>query len=63
MNERLREIMVKAGYAAPEMAGRAQKLVELITEEYANQFHMIFTDEKYKRRIDKAILKHFESQE
>ena len=63
MNKRLHEIMVEAGYAAPEMAGRAQKLVELITKEYANQFHMIFTDEQYKRRIDKTILNHFESQE
>jgi hypothetical protein len=28
MNERLREIMLEVGYAAPEMATRAQKLVE-----------------------------------
>ncbi len=32
MNERLRVIMAEAGYAAPEMAGRALKLVELIKQ-------------------------------
>ena len=30
MNERLRELMIEAGYAAPELAGRAKKLAELI---------------------------------
>ena len=30
MNERLRELMLKADYPAPELAGRAQKLAELI---------------------------------
>ncbi len=36
MNERLRELMVEAGYAAPELAGRANKLAELILRECAN---------------------------
>ena len=35
MNERLRELMLAAGYAAPELAGRAQKLAELIVKECA----------------------------
>ncbi len=35
MNERLRELMVEAGYAAPELAGRANKLAELILRECA----------------------------
>ena len=30
MNERLRELMLEAGYATPEIAGRAKKLSELI---------------------------------
>ncbi len=36
MNERIRELMFEAGYAAPELAGRANKLVELIVHECAN---------------------------
>lgn len=30
MNPKLRELMIEAGYAAPEMAGRAHKLSELL---------------------------------
>ena len=33
MNEKIRELMLKAGYAAPELAGRAHKLAELIVQE------------------------------
>ena len=33
MNERLYDLMLQAGYAAPELAGRAQKLAELITQD------------------------------
>jgi hypothetical protein len=33
MNERLKQLMQEAGYAAPELAGRAQKLAELIVRE------------------------------
>lgn len=36
MNKRLRELMLEAGYAAPELAGRANKLAELIVWECAN---------------------------
>lgn len=36
MNERLRDLMLQAGYAAPELAGRAQKLAELIVRECTN---------------------------
>ena len=32
MNEKLKELMLEAGYASPEMAGRAQKLAELIVQ-------------------------------
>jgi hypothetical protein len=33
MNERLRDLMIRAGYAAPEIAVRAQRLAELITQD------------------------------
>jgi hypothetical protein len=37
MNERIKELMLEAGYAAPELAGRANKLVELVVEECAQR--------------------------
>ena len=33
MNQRLQELMVESGYAAPDIAGRANKLAELIVRE------------------------------
>jgi hypothetical protein len=36
MNERIKELMLEAGYAAPEIAGRANKFAELIVEECIN---------------------------
>lgn len=32
MKERLRELMLEAGYASPEIAGRAIKLAQLIVQ-------------------------------
>jgi hypothetical protein len=37
MNEQLRQLMLEAGYAAPELAGRANKFAELIVQECMNQ--------------------------
>ena len=37
MNDRLRELMLAAGYAAPELAGRAKVLAELIVNECAER--------------------------
>ena len=37
MNERLKQLMLEAGYAAPELAGRALKLAELIVKECDSQ--------------------------
>jgi hypothetical protein len=37
MNTKLKELMIKADYAAPEIAGRAQVLAELIVKECAQQ--------------------------
>ena len=59
MNKRLNELMLEAGYAAPEIAGRANLLAELIIKECANLFKRTHTDEEYQRRIDKTIRKHF----
>jgi len=33
MNPRIRELMVQAGYASPELAGRAHNLAELLVKE------------------------------
>ena len=33
MNQRIQELMLEAGYAAPELAVRVQKLAELIINE------------------------------
>ena len=33
MNDQIKKLMLEAGYAAPEIAGRARKLSELIVEE------------------------------
>jgi len=33
MNARIRELMIQAGYAAPELAGRAHRLAELVVKE------------------------------
>ena len=32
MNEKLRELMLEAGFAAPEIAGRGQRLAKLIVQ-------------------------------
>lgn len=37
MNDRIKELMLEAGYAAPEIAGRANKLAELIVRECIKQ--------------------------
>ena len=60
MNERLRELMLEAGYAAPELAGRAQVLARLIVRECAE-----FADEHndYSEGVTlgvgRAIKQHF----
>ena len=40
MNSRLKQLMLEAGYAAPEIAGRAKKLTELIVKDCANMTDM-----------------------
>ena len=36
MNERLKELMLEAGFAAPELAGRANKFAELLVQDCAD---------------------------
>jgi len=36
MNARIKELMLEAGYASPELASRAKKLAELIIKECIN---------------------------
>lgn len=54
MNERLKDLMIQAGYAAPELAGRANKLAELIVRECAN-----VADKAEPYKSTDLILKHF----
>jgi len=37
MNDKLKQLMLEAGYAAPELAGRANVLAELIVKECAER--------------------------
>ena len=41
MNERLRELMLEAGYAAPEIAKRAQLLAGLIVQDVIDQITVV----------------------
>ena len=53
MNERLKELMLEAGYAAPEMAGRANKLAELIVKECCD-----IADEVERADMDSYVSKY-----
>ncbi len=70
MNERLNELMIQAGYAAPEMEGRAHKLAQLIVEECVkavdltntHHVHTTFDDNLVRTTMSKtktAIKQHF----
>ena len=56
MNERLRQLMVQADYPAPEIAGRAQKLAELIVRECA---HVALMSNGNNLHVCELIKKHF----
>ena len=47
MNPRIRELMIQADYPAPEIAKRAQKLVELVIRECAN--HILESSDRYRK--------------
>ena len=65
MNERIREVWIKAARedSDPDNWDTQEKFIErfaeVIVRECADQFKLVHTDEQYARRIDKTILKHF----
>ena len=72
MNNRIEELMLEAGYAAPALAGRAIKLVDLIVNEFdiilANEFLDCIgnKDKKSEKRIERLrdrIKTHFKVKE
>ena len=58
MNERLRELMLEAGYAAPELAGRAQVLARLIVEEATDLVYDML-DQNTSGEVVVEIKQHF----
>ena len=52
MNSRLRELMAEAGYAAPELAGRAQRLAELLPKECTGIYEAIDNGNPVKGTTD-----------
>lgn len=62
MNERIKELYdIAQGSIDPmdKNGNVMEKFANLILQECASLFPMIFTDEQYPRRIDKTIKKHF----
>jgi len=66
MNERIRELMLEAGYAAPEIAGRANKFAELIVQEcmqvcinMGNEYEIKSAGQYQAEMFAFAIKKHF----
>jgi hypothetical protein len=55
MNEQLRQLMVEADYPAPELAPRAQKLVELIVRD----IHQYVDGRDTAQVISNGILKRY----
>jgi hypothetical protein len=53
MNEHIKELMLEAGYAAPELAERAQKLAQLIVQECASIVTEQSADRPYLAKIIK----------
>ena len=65
MNEQLKELMLKAGYAAPELAGRANKLAELLVKQMldiTDAHTEVFQTDRDKALVDhikKSVRQHF----
>ena len=59
MNDHLRELMLQAGYAAPELAGRAQQLAELIVRECGVALNPMLRDMVSRGQAYDLIRKHF----
>ena len=51
MNERIKTLMEQADYAAPEIAARAQKLVELVVKDFYTICDQAWADnEEHKKK-------------
>jgi hypothetical protein len=59
MNTRIKELMLEAGFAAPEIAGRANKLAELIVTECADVITLMDHSSQYFPHVADAIKQHF----
>ena len=59
MNDRLKQLMLEAGYAAPELAGRANKLAELIIKECGVALHPMLRDQISRGQGVDLIKRHF----
>jgi hypothetical protein len=62
MNEQIRELMLEAGYAAPDIALRAQKFAELILREcieVANKNRTVMEIKSNTHLTADAIKEHF----
>lgn len=59
MNDRLKQLMLEAGYAAPELAGRANQLAELIIKECEVALHPMLRDQISRGQGVDLIKKHF----
>jgi len=59
MNKRLRELMLQAGYAAPELAERAQILAELIVKDCGVALSPMLRDMISRGQAYDLIKQHF----
>jgi hypothetical protein len=59
MNKRTEELMLEAGYAAPHLAGRAHKLVDLIVKECEIALHPMLRDMVSRGQAVEIIKEHF----
>ena len=60
MNERIKQLMLEAGYASPELAGRANKFAELIVLECAEIANDHNSEvEGVTLGVGRALKKHF----
>ena len=57
MNKRIRELMLEAGFAAPELAGRANKFAELLVQDCVDMFNE--TDAVTGSFVKKVLKEHF----
>lgn len=59
MNEHLKELMIQAGYAAPELAERAQILAELLVRECGRIAFEQWCENRENESAQWTIVRHF----